>query len=235
MDLTCKGLNAYSPSGGWDQGRYSHYRTPAHSARQIVVDRDARLTYALTAERLPTQSEVEAEVLEVRDLDTGKLLSRAGQLPTKGTIVAGHGFVVVWWVTVLAHGVYPLAPAIYIEVYKVGYGPRYSHRKVRPELDLPRGELELVKSIARNYWIYGATLHIDTGARGRKTTLAIVGMPSKLSNDKYAACSVYGTMLGLPSTMCHRTGQPTAWRTATCTFTTSIYLKTRSTLFWISA
>lgn len=133
----------------------------------------------------------------MRDLDTGTLLARAGQLPIKGTIVAGHGFVVIWWATALAHGVYPLAPASYIEVYKVGYGPRYSHRKVRPELDLHRGRLSLVKSMARNYWVYGATIHIDTGTRGRRTTLAIAAVPSKLSNDKYTACSLYGAMLGL--------------------------------------
>lgn len=191
------GLNTYSPSIGWDQGRYSYHRTPACYARQIVVDRDSRLTYALTTERLKSESEPETEGLEVRDLDTGKFLSRAGGLPIKGTIVAGHGFIVIWWASVLERGVYPLAPASYIEVYKVGYGPRYSHKMVRPELDLPRGKLELVKSIARNYWIYGATLHIDTGTRGSRTTLAIAGIPSKLSNDKYAPCSFYGTILGL--------------------------------------
>lgn len=116
---------------------------------------------------------------------------------TKGNIVAGHGYIVVWWATVLPQGVYPLAPASYIEVYKVGYGSRYRHRKVVPDGELVRGELRLVKSMARNYWIYGATLHIDTGSRGARTTLAIACIPSKLSNDKYAPCSLYGAMLGL--------------------------------------
>lgn len=191
--LILSGLEEYSPARAWNEGRHSHFTAPAHPSRLIWVERDRHLSFALESRAK------EGEALVVRDLSTGRLLSLVDSLPANGSFIAGHGYVVVWWVTKLQRGVCPVAPASYLQVYKVGCHSGFGHKEGTSVEDRTRGKVQLVKSIAANYWLYGATLHVDVECPKPRTTLAVSGIPAKLSNNNRSATDLHETTPGRAS------------------------------------